>query len=82
MGFRRKLVYVESVRPGSPAAKAGLQADDLIMTVDNQRVSDVRRFRRLMARKSTGTTCQFVVKRGSKVVIVPITLAEPPEPKR
>lgn len=79
LGFRRKLAYVESVRPGSPGDTAGLQADDLIMSIDNRRIPDARSFFRQMARYRAGRTVSLVIKRGQKVMIVPLTLIERPE---
>ena len=38
--------YVEEVVPGSPAAKAGLQPDDLIVYVDGELVPSIKSFQR------------------------------------
>ena len=40
--------YVEEVLPGSPAAKAGLKADDLIVYVDGELVPSIKAFRDIM----------------------------------
>ncbi|MCP4245794.1 MAG: serine protease [bacterium] len=66
MGYRKKLVYVESVRHDSPAARAGLRSDDLIVSADGREVADVAAFRRLLSGLSPGQTLELVVLRDDK----------------
>jgi serine protease Do len=42
-------VFIETVRPDSPAAKAGLQASDVVIEFDGERVRSLRQFTRLVA---------------------------------
>jgi serine protease Do len=41
-------VYVDDVRPDSPAARAGLRASDVVVEFDGERVRSVRQFTRLV----------------------------------
>jgi serine protease Do len=58
--------FVEEIVPGSPAAKAGLQPDDLIVYVDGQQVASVKAFRDLMNKAPPGTTVRLEVRRADK----------------
>ena len=84
--------YVTSVRPGSPADKAGLRAGtkptsnmglngggDLIIGIDGQpilRFDDLLRY--LINNKSPGDTIMLTVMRGEEQVDVPLTLGKRP----
>jgi serine protease Do len=68
--------YVEDVVPGSPAAKAGLRPDDLIVYLDGQPVVSVAAFRDLISRVRPGATVKLEVRRGDKLLTVELTLAE------
>jgi len=67
LGYNRKLLYVESVRPNSPAERAGLRPDDLIMSVDGQPVSGLKQFRELMTKFKPGDQTTLVIKRGDRL---------------
>jgi serine protease Do len=67
LGYRQVSAYVQRVSPNSPAAKAGIQADDLILAIDGRRVGDVATFDEAVARLLPGQTVQVVVKRGPDV---------------
>jgi serine protease Do len=41
-------VYIESVREGSPAAKAGMQTGDIVVDFDGERVRSASHFTRLV----------------------------------
>lgn len=68
LGYRQVSAYVQRVSPNSPAAKAGIQADDLILAIDGRRVGDVATFDEAVARLLPGQTVQVVVKRGPDVI--------------
>jgi serine protease Do len=55
--------FVEAVERGSPAQRAGLKPDDLIVYVDGETVPSVKTFRDLIARARPGTTVQLEVRR-------------------
>src|SRR5439155_12649704 len=62
--------YVEDVVPGSPAAKAGLKPDDLIVYVDGEPVVSIAAFKELMGKTRPGMAVRFDVRRGDKLVPV------------
>jgi len=73
--------YVEEVVAGSPAAKAKLQPDDLIVYIDGELVPTVKAFRDLMKLTNPGITLQLEVQRGNQLKTVRLTLEEFPKGK-
>jgi serine protease Do len=73
--------YVEEVRRGSPAAKAGIRPDDLIVYVDGELVPSVRMFRDVVKSARPGNTLRLELQRGSKLVSVDLKLTEFPKAK-
>jgi serine protease Do len=73
--------YVEEVRPGSPASKAGIRPDDLIVYVDGELVPSVRMFRDVLKYARPGNTIRLELQRGSKLVSVELKLTEYPKAK-
>jgi S1-C subfamily serine protease len=61
------------VLPGSPAAAAGLQKDDLILAVDTQVVRSVRDYQQVEQALKAGQAVRLTLKRGTEVVIVSLT---------
>lgn len=67
-------VYVESVREGSPAAKAGFQAGDIVVDFDGERVRSASHFTRLVQESVPSRQVAAVVLRGTSrqtVTVVP-----------
>jgi serine protease Do len=58
--------FVEEVLPNSPAARAGLRPDDLIVYIDGEQISSVKAFNDLIDRTPPGTTLRFEVRRFEK----------------
>jgi serine protease Do len=71
--------YVEEVMAGSPAAKAGVQADDLIVYIDGELVPSVRIFREIMKQVGPGMEVKFEVQRGTKLKSLKLKLTEQPK---
>src|SRR3970282_1855743 len=63
-------VYVQRVREGSPAARAGLRAGDIIVSVDGERVRGVRQFSRFVLESPAGRSVRAeIVRDGSRQVM-------------
>lgn len=58
--------YIEEVLAGSPAAKAGLKPDDLIVYVDGEQVLTVTAFKELLAKARPGTAVKLEIRRVDK----------------
>jgi serine protease Do len=71
--------YVDRVIAGSPAARAGLRPDDLIVRIDDYSIRSCKELREILARYVPGQTVQLTYKRGDKVVQAPLELAAEPK---
>lgn len=72
-------VLVASVEDGTPAAKAGLQVEDVIVRFNDQPVTGEGAFRDMVARTEPGTTVPVVVKRDGKETTLQVTIGAPKE---
>lgn len=70
-------VTIGSVLPGSPAERGGLQAGDLIVSVDRQPVSDLTSYDRVAEQLSPHREAVFGVRRGDRSLAVRITPGVP-----
>jgi S1-C subfamily serine protease len=73
---RRSAVEVVEVVPGSPAAEAGLRAEDLLLDVSGSPVERVEDLQRLLAAEMIGQTLTLTLLRGGRDVVVEVTAAE------
>ena len=73
--------YVEDVEPGSPAAKAGLQPDDLIVYVDGVSVKTIDAYKEIIKHSPPNREVQLEVRRGDKLTTIKLTLADVPKKK-
>ncbi len=71
--------FVDGVRPNSPAAKAGLIPDDLIVYVDGEPVASIMAFNEYLARTNPGNEITLEVRRGDKLIPIKLTLDEHPQ---
>jgi serine protease Do len=69
--------FVEDVRPGSPAHKAGVRSDDLIVYVDGELALSVTTYNELMSRVRPGTEVTLDVRRGDKLRTIKLKVEEP-----
>jgi len=70
LGGRRGPAFIDRVVPGSPAEKAGLKTDDLVMTIGGQVVRDSGDFKRIVDALSVGTEVVVEVKRKNGLISV------------
>ncbi len=67
--------YVDRVRRGSPADKAGVRPDDLVLQIDQTPVKSWKSFNRIMKSYRAGETARLTVKRGEEIKIFEVKLA-------
>jgi S1-C subfamily serine protease len=70
---KRSPAYIDSVLPGSPAARAGLKRDDLVMAIGGETVKDVREYERAVAQLRPGVEVTFLVKRKQDILELKVT---------
>lgn len=79
VGGRARPAYVERVRPDSPARRAGLQPDDLILAVGDEPTPTCRDVAAALGRSPYGgEPLVLVIKRGQAVRLISLA---PPEPQ-
>jgi putative serine protease PepD len=66
------------IAAGSPAAKAGLQAGDIITAVDGTHVTSVNQFVATIANYAPGNTVTVTVNRGGQTKTLKLTLGAQP----
>jgi serine protease Do len=74
-----KGAYVSAVTPASPAEKAGLLPEDVILTADGRAIQDNSDLSRYISSKAPGTTVKLEVLRGKERKAVPVTLGTFPD---
>jgi len=73
LGGKRAAAYVDRVVPGSPAAKAGIRPDDLILAVGNETVNDIRQYEEVEQALVPEKEITLVVKRKQQLLQIQIT---------
>ncbi len=68
--------WVMEVIPGGPAEEAGLQQGDILLSIDDQTVTDAESIRTLLAQYAPGDTVLLRIFRGNADHEIPLTLAE------
>ncbi len=66
------------IQPGSPAAKAGLQAGDVITAVNGTAVASINQFVATIANYAPGDTVTLTVNRGGQTKSIKLTLGAQP----
>jgi serine protease Do len=71
--------YVDEIIPDSPAAKAGIQVNDLVSFIDGEPVYSIKSFYAVMSRTRGGDTVRIEVRRGDNLQSVDVKLDEWPK---
>ena len=74
--------YVEEVEGNSPAARAKLRPDDLIVYVNGLPVLDINTYHEIMARFRPDTEVKLEIQRGNKLSTVSIKVEKPKAPRK
>ncbi|MBL8818518.1 MAG: Do family serine endopeptidase [Planctomyces sp.] len=74
-----KGVLVTQVTKGSPADKAGLQIQDVILEVNGQEITNSRKLISVVEKTPVGTECPVVILRDGKNMALKLTVEEFPE---
>ncbi len=74
-------IVVRSVMTGSPAAAAGLKVDDVILSLDGDKIGNPSAFVEAIGRRKPGDAIVLEVKRGDELLKVSVTLGENPDKK-
>jgi serine protease Do len=72
--------YVEELKPGSPAVKAGLKPDDLIVYVNGEQVVSIKEFKDSLERYEVGEELKIEVRRGDKLTTLTLKVEEKKKP--
>ena len=74
--FQGPGVRAEGVADGSPAQKAGIQAGDVILRVDDKAVANLQEFSNLLRALQPSQTVTVLLRRGDQERTLKVTLAE------
>lgn len=72
-------VVLTRITPDSPAAKAGLKENDVVMEINGQRVEGMLQFRRMIHEIPAGRTAQLTVWRGGRAQSISVVLGKAEE---
>ncbi|HTN77158.1 MAG TPA: S1C family serine protease [Pirellulaceae bacterium] len=73
LGTKRDPAYIDRVLPNSAAAKAGLKADDLVMSIAGEVIHDLGEFKSVVSKLPVDAEIEVVVKRKNDVLTVKLT---------
>ena len=79
VGYRTVLPFVERVRAGSPAQRAGVRRDDLILAVNGRSVADVAAYDDRLRALGPDEAIDLVVRRGRAILTIHIKNVEKSE---
>jgi serine protease Do len=75
-GFSNGGVFVSVVTPNGPAAKAGIQAQDVITSVDGKPIKNGDELVGIISEKQPGSTVRLGVLRGNKPLTLDVGIAD------
>jgi serine protease Do len=74
-------VLIVDVQPGSPAAKAGVQSNDVVVAIDGRPVNSAAKLRNVVGTAGPNKTIKLDVQRNAKKVALMVVLGELPSAK-
>jgi len=73
---------LEAIEPGSPAARAGLKAGDVVVSVEGRTILTAAMLQRWLSDSQPGETLALEIKRGSETLPFSVKLAAPRQARR
>ena len=70
---------IDEVIPGSPAEAAGLEEDDVIVSIDRRRMRTADAVRAAVSRRAVGDVIELGIERGGRSLKIKVTLARDPD---
>jgi regulator of sigma E protease len=71
-GKRTTSARIDAVQPNSPAAAAGLQPGDIVLSIDGQKIENFSEMQRIVSAQA-GRTLEFKIDRGGTPVVIQAT---------
>ena len=71
-------LHVAEVKPGTAAARSGLQRDDILVEFDGKKVSDLSAFERDVMAYPIGSRCALKVRRAEEEITLDVVIDEMP----
>ena len=73
--FSGEGIKADGISDGKPAQKAGLQAGDIIIKVDEWKVTDMKSYMKILSEEKLhkGYTTTVTIKRNNEILTLPIT---------
>ncbi len=75
-GNDKALLKIEAVTPGSPADRAGLKANDVILKIDNQTFATAADLGTFLKARRPGARLNVQVQRGDETLTLPVVLGK------
>jgi len=76
-GYKRLPPMVDRIRNGSPAARAGIQKDDVIISVNGKNVADVEDYEGRVRFVGPGEPVELLIRRGRNIMSVRVEGVKP-----
>lgn len=77
-GYDGEGLKISDITPGSPAAAAGLKAEDIVIQFGDMYIKNIYDYTNALSKYNAGDTVKFIVKRGRDTVTVSVTLGNRP----
>jgi S1-C subfamily serine protease len=71
-----RLVLIEEIESGSPAAKSDLSEGDIILELDDEKVNNINQLQELIQKHKPGDEVEIKVRRGAEEETVKVTLGK------
>lgn len=76
LGTGKRGIYIHEVDPAGPAAQAGLQPNDIVLTFDHQDVADAKGFAGLVEKTPKGSPVAVLIMRDHSTRFLAVTIPE------